>query len=340
MHAHQQKSFSHFGTTRSRLTLIAVIALTYSVVTLIVRTLPLPNELALVVAVGSPYTSVVALLGLALSTLSRRRLLSTVAVCILATTAAVQVQWYYFGQPAKSGQHVDIRVLSSNLRKGQADAVAFVGLAETSADVITVSELTPEEAQRFSQAGIDNEFPHSLLIPAPDAAGIGLWSRFPIIAVPLAKPWHTGVAAARLRIPGMRLDPLVASVHITSPVTHDENSFTKWRSDIAATKVEMKYWAKTVKPAAVIVAGDFNSTPDMRQFRDLLTDGYRDAVEQVGAGFAPTFPSNLWFPPFIAIDHVLTRSAGAASIKTVMMPGSDHRALLANVRVPMDPPTP
>lgn len=102
----------------------------------------------------------------------------------------------------------------------------------------------------------------------------------------------------------------------------------------------MNNLAETAGQGAVIVAGDFNSTPDMRQFRDLLTNGYRDAVEQTGAGFAPTFPSNKWFPPVLVIDHVLTRNAAASSIQTVDIPGSDHRALLATVHVPLDPEPP
>lgn len=88
---------------------------------------------------------------------------------------------------------------------------------------------------------------------------------------------------------------------------------------------------------AVIVAGDFNSTPDMRQYRDLLSNGYRDGVEQTGAGFAPTFPSRAVFPPLITIDHVLTRNAAVSSIRTIELRGSDHRALLSAVDVPLDP---
>lgn len=52
----------------------------------------------------------------------------------------------------------------------------------------------------------------------------------------------------------------------------------------------------------------------MQQFRDLLTDGYHDAVEQTGSGFAPTYPSDTWFPPVITIDHALTRNAVASSM--------------------------
>ena len=170
----------------------------------------------------------------------------------------------------------------------------------------------------------------------PDAAadgggGMGRLARIP------AGHGPTGIAAARLRVPGVRFDPLVASVHITSPVAREAQSFGAWQSGIAATKAELDDFADVAGPAAVIVAGDFNSTPDMRQFRDLLTNGYRDSVEQTGAGFTPTFPSRTWHPPLITIDHVLTRQAAASSIRTVYVRDSDHRALLATVDVPLDP---
>jgi endonuclease/exonuclease/phosphatase (EEP) superfamily protein YafD len=37
----------------------------------------------------------------------------------------------------------------------------------------------------------------------------------------------------------------------------------------------------------------------------------------------------------ITIDHILTRNAAAKSIKTVTVDGSDHRALLATIAVPL-----
>jgi endonuclease/exonuclease/phosphatase (EEP) superfamily protein YafD len=117
----------------------------------------------------------------------------------------------------------------------------------------------------------------------------------------------------------------------------DVNGFALWRRGITDAKTELNHFAEAVGPGAVIVAGDFNSTPDMRQFRDLLSNGYRDAVDQTGGGFAPTFSSDAWHPPLIVIDHVLTRQAAAASIRTVYIRGSDHRALLATIEVPLDP---
>jgi hypothetical protein len=41
---------------------------------------------------------------------------------------------------------------------------------------------------------------------------------------------------------------------------------------------------------SVVVAADVNSTTDMRPFRALLHDGYRDDAEQSGAGIKPTLP--------------------------------------------------
>jgi len=231
------------------------------------------------------------------------------------------------------GEHVDVRVLSANLRLGRADVPSFVDLARASADVITLSEMTPDWLRRFYASGIRTEFPYSVLVPVPGAGGFGLWSRFPLAPVTPLK--GGGMIAARVQFPGVRIDPVVASVHIINPLAFYGRAFDQWRSGIAAAQVRMAGLADAAGPGAVIVAGDFNSTPDMRQFRDLLTGGYRDAVDQIGAGFMPTFPSHPVFPPLITIDHVLTRNAAASSIRTIDLRGSDHRALLATVVVPL-----
>lgn len=318
-------------------TALAVAFLLLTILALIARTQPIANLPSLILAVGSPYVSLAAFAGLLVAASCRRRILSIVAVVALAATLAVQISWYYLGQPTDVGAYQDIRVLSSNLRHGHADPHFLVTLANKSADVITVAELTPEEVQRLKQAGINKSFPYAHLLPAPGAGGIGMWSRYPLTV--LSEPRHRRVSipAARLGVPGLRFEPLLASVHVYSPVAGDANTVADWRSGMAGAKVQLDSFARTAGPAAVIIGGDYNSTPDMRQFRDLLTNGYRDAVEQSGSGFAPTFPSNRRFPPVITIDHVLTRNAAAQSVRTIEVPGSDHRALLVTVQVPVDP---
>jgi len=307
----------------------------FSFFTLIVRALPLPNNIALFVAVGSPYVAVAAAVVLVVSAIHRRVAMAVIAATIVAANLVIQVPWYYFGKPLDVGEHVEVRVLSANLRLGRADVPSFVDLARASADVITLSEMTPDWLRRFYATGIRTEFPYSVLVPAAGAGGFGLWSRFPIEVV---TPMKGGsMIAARVQIPGVRVDPVIASVHIINPLAFYGRAFDQWRSGIASAKERMGGLADAAGPGAVIVAGDFNSTPDMRQFRDLLSNGYRDAVEQTGAGFAPTFPSHPVFPPLITIDHVLTRNAAASSIRTIDLRGSDHRALLSTVDVPLDP---
>ncbi|MEI6252285.1 MAG: endonuclease/exonuclease/phosphatase family protein [Mycobacteriaceae bacterium] len=288
----------------------------------------------LVLSVGATFVPLIALTGLMLAVLSRRVVLSIVGVLLVTATLAVQVSWYYMGRPAHVGTHTEIRVLSSNLRYGRADPDEFVGLASRSADVITVAELTPEAVQRFTEAGIAKSFPYSELTLQ---GGIGIWSRYPL--TPVAAPRHRGVSmpAARVQIPGVELEPLVAAVHVMSPVAGDENTVDDWRSGMAGAKAQLDNFATAAGPGAVIIGGDYNSTPDMRQYRDLLTNGYHDAVDQMGAGFAPTFKADGWLPPLITIDHILTRNAEASSIRTVKITGSDHRSLLATIRVPLGP---
>ena len=326
------------GRARVVFTALAVAAVLAAAVTLVVRARPISNLLGLVLSLGSPYAPFIALAGLMLSALARRTVLTIVAVLVLTATAALQIPRFHFARPEIS-QFAEVRVLSSNLRKGQADPLSYLALAREKADVITVSELTREAAQAFSHAGLSDTFPYSVLIPAPDAGGIGLWSRYPLDAVSPGVHRNFSIAAARLQIPGVELAPLVTSVHVSSPISYRRDFVDGWQSSIADTKAVLDDFARVAGDAAVIVAGDFNSTPDMQQFRNLLTNGYRDSADQTGAGFLPTFPADSWLPPALEIDHILTRGATATSLTGVTIAGSDHRALLATVQIPRAPST-
>lgn len=325
------------GWVRVTATAVSALLLAFSAVALVFRAQPVTSIPRLVLSVGATFVPLIAVVGLALAVASRRIVLSVIGVFLVTATVAIQVSWYYFGRPSDVGRSAEIRVFASNLRYGRADPAQFVALARDNADVVAVAELTPEAVERFTQQGIGEAFPYSVLQPGPGAGGIGFWSRYPID--PLSAPRHRNVSmpAARVEFPGLRHEPIIASVHVMSPVAGDENTVEDWNYGMSGAKAQLDNFAREAGPGAVIVSGDYNSTPDMRQFRDLLTDGYRDAVDQTGAGYAPTFKADSWLPPVITIDHVLTRNAAASSIKTVKIKGTDHRALLATVRIPLDP---
>ncbi|MDO0972836.1 endonuclease/exonuclease/phosphatase family protein [Mycolicibacterium frederiksbergense] len=319
---------------------LAVVALLYVVAALIARTVPLANLPALVLAASFAYVPLLAVCAVVLAALCRKKLLSMIGIVLLALSVAVQVPWHDLGRTSDPyPRTTELRVLSSNIQKGKVDPTAFINLAVGSADIITMSELTAEAAARFRKGGIRKTFPYSILAPRPGAEGMGLWSRYPLTALAPSE-YGNNFIAARVRVPGVRDDPVVASVHLMSPLAGGANTFAQWNHRITAAKAEFADYAETAGPAAVIIAGDFNATPDMRQFRDLLDVGYRDAVNQTGAGFSPTYSPHPAIPPLITIDHVLTRNSTAQSIHTVDIPGTDHRALLATVAVPQDPTAP
>ena len=301
---------------------------------LVTRTQPVTGIGTLILSVATPYLPALALVAAIFAHQARRTILATASVATLVVALAIQLPWYYLGRPDNTGQHIEVRILSSNLRLGRADPISLIRLARTHADVITVSELTAEAIEGFRAAGIDTDFPESRLVAAPGAGGIGIWSRYPLTALPDHKSDDVVATAARLHVPGVSEDPVVVSMHVYSPVASGANTVKRWAHGLLEARQRLYGIADSVGSAAVIVGGDFNSTPDVRQFRDLLTNGYRDAVEQTGSGFSPTFPADMPFPPLITIDHVLTRNASARSVRTFTVDGSDHRAILVGVAVP------
>jgi endonuclease/exonuclease/phosphatase (EEP) superfamily protein YafD len=141
------------------------------------------------------------------------------------------------------------------------------------------------------------------------------------------------MVSTRVRIEGVRIDPIVASVHLASPWPRQIDG---WHRDLDGIPSIFAGLAAQSPVGTILIGGDFNSTIDMRPFRRLLHGGFRDASEQAGAGRQFTFPSNWRIPPFMGLDHLLTRNATAVSTETVTVPDSDHRALLATVLVPRD----
>ena len=145
------------------------------------------------------------------------------------------------------------------------------------------------------------------------------------------------LVSAQIRVAGISIDPTVVVVHLPAPWPQPIDG---WRRDLDRLPVTLLEVAEQTDGGSVIVAGDLNSTTDMRPFRALLRNGYRDAAQQSGAGIEPTFPGNWPLPPFIVIDDILTRSCTATSLRTIKIPGSDHRGLAATVMIPRSSPSP
>jgi endonuclease/exonuclease/phosphatase family metal-dependent hydrolase len=120
----------------------------------------------------------------------------------------------------------------------------------------------------------------------------------------------------------------VLAVHPTAPTDPEQ-----WRADHAAVLAA----AEASDPDLVV--GDFNATLDHPPMRALADHGWRSVEELANEGWQPTWPSNglvspfgLPLPSLVQIDHVLVGPRLAAlSTHTVEIPGTDHRAVVAEV---------
>lgn len=304
-------------------------ALVVAVIGLVIRYVPITSHAALVIAVASPYLMLGAPVAALMSMLARRWALAGLAVVLTAALVAVQGP-LFVGERAPDGG-VALRVMSANLFYGQADAAALVRTASARADVLAVQELTHEEVERLGAAGLDEVFPYRALDARDLASGVGLWSRYPITTSTRIADFELPMLSARIRVEGVAIDPTILVVHMSGPWPQPIDD---WVRDMDRMPETMRQTAKSAGAGCVLIAGDFNSTFDMRPFRRLLSDGYRDATEQSGAGLQLTYQANTKAPRYMGIDHVLTNRCAATSADTVALPGSDHEGFVAAVDVP------
>jgi endonuclease/exonuclease/phosphatase (EEP) superfamily protein YafD len=219
-----------------------------------------------------------------------------------------------------------LRVLTANVDIGHASARALVSLVTRDAvDVLSVQELTPAMVLALDDAGIGTRLPGRILRPRPGAAGTGLYARWPLHQVTPPAGTTFAMTAAETHVAGAGPLELVA-VHAAAP--RSRSAMVSWRQDL-----------RTLPPPrpdlSRVLAGDFNATLDHAEFRRLIARGYRDAAATAGAGLVPTWPNGRLLPGPITIDHVLVdRRWQVGRVQVQSLPGSDHRALLAELTAP------
>jgi endonuclease/exonuclease/phosphatase (EEP) superfamily protein YafD len=311
---------------RPRTTVVGLVALAVVAAGLVSRYLPFTNRVVIASAALLPFAIIAGAISVALLVFARRPVLAGVAAVVTASAVATQVP-LYIGEAAPAGR--ELRVMSINVMRGSAHPDEVVGIAEA-VDVLAVQELSQDALDGLAAAGLDRAFPYRVTAPRDDAYGIGLWSRFPITETRPMPGYRVTWQTARIQMPDSNVSPVVAVAYLPNPI----KLIDAWGADIERVPTTLRELDEWARGAPVIVAGDFNSTVDMRRFRDALAHGYRDAAEQAGAGWAPTFLGGAWYMvSLFAIDHVLTLRCNATHAHTVDVKGTDHRALVVTVAI-------
>lgn len=273
----------------------------------------------------TPYAGIGALLVMGVAVALRNWAAAVIAALTTACLATAVLPRAIDAETESAAGHQTLTVLSANVELGGADPSALVALVDRyHPDLLSIEELTPSFARNLHKDGIDRRLPHSVLMAQPKGHGAGLYARFPL--TPLSHQTHFLFRMPRAMIvlpDGRRLR--VVAVHPQPP----NMSADRWEEALESlpTSGVGIPW---------VLAGDFNATFDQSEFRELVDRGYRDAGAATGKGLEPTWPSRQVFPwGLMTIDHVLAdRRLGVAEYGIDGLPGSDHRAIHAQLVLP------
>ena len=221
----------------------------------------------------------------------------------------------------------DLTVMTANLRLGEADPAAVVRLVERErVDVLVLEEVTYAQAGALVQQQIRTLLPYAAGVPALGAGGTVVLSRFPLSR---QQALPTGRGSYRLHVDGAGGGLWLLAVHATQPL----HATDRWRADWSTFRK-----ALDGMHGPRLVVGDFNATLDHGPVRRVLATGLRDAAVDANSGWQPTWPSGapgyrlLGGLGLVAIDHVLlSREFSAISTRTFQVPGTDHRAVVAQL---------
>ena len=221
--------------------------------------------------------------------------------------------------PSPAAGATSIRVMTANLYAGEGDAVALAQeVKDREVDLLVVNEITDRALRDMQRVGLRSELHFQAGSTGSSVEGTMIFSRAPIEPV---EPVDTEFDSLVATTGGF----VVLAVHPNPPVQPDQ-----WRTDHDTLYAAVK----SSKPDLIL--GDFNATADHAPMRRLADRGYRDSVEITNGILQPTWPANGqypilgWFPPSVAIDHVLVASdIAVVDTQTVDLPASDHRPVVA-----------
>ncbi|GAB2861871.1 endonuclease/exonuclease/phosphatase family protein [Actinocorallia aurea] len=268
----------------------------------------------------TPYVAALSVFAPLLALALRRRPAALTGLAVTLVLASLLVPRVLTdGEPPAAGP--EIRVLSVNTLHGKTRPSRIIELVrELRPDVLSVQELWTDDRAELDALGLGATLPHRL----DGTNGTSLFSRFPVTS---PGPSPEGSIRAEAAVPGYEAPVEFVAVHACAPVHPGKAAC--WRAG-----------QETIPPATPtgrlrILIGDFNATFDHPTFRRVLDTGYRSAGAALGKGLTPTWHDRKRPLPGVAIDHVLAdRRIAFLDFSTHDLPGSDHRAVQARLRLP------
>lgn len=281
---------------------------------------PVPQLLAFL-----PWFLAPAWVGLALAVLARRWPVALWAAATLAATA-VFLQPYGPDAPPPGAQPTAARfsVLTANLHHGDATEALLKLLDREHPQLVAVQECDQRCVRALRSDAVREAYPHRIVVDEGRSAGSALLSTYPLRSTkPL--PGVLAMPGAYADVAGVRV-----RVQVAHPMPPEFASVTAWRRGLDELRDLAASLHRDGTPA--LFAGDFNASQDHAAFRAVLAAGLQDAARLQGHSRSPTWPSRTVPQLGVQIDHVLLSDAfETREVTFPALPGSDHRAVLADV---------
>jgi vancomycin resistance protein VanJ len=256
---------------------------------------------------------------LAVAAILRRS--ATAGVALLLPVAVWALMFGHLLIPSDSGGPYDLRVLSHNVDAANPDPVATAhDLLAADADVMALEEITPADLKIYKRE-FAKAYPHVV-----SRGTVALWSKFPVEeseSVDVGFSW-TRALRAEVSTPEGKIAFYVA--HLASVRVGTSGFTSNQRND---TIKQLGQQISTEKRAGVVVMGDFNGTANDRSLAP-ITAGLRSAQGAAGHGFGFTWPAAF---PMARIDHIMVRGVTPTKAWVMGRTGSDHRPVVAEIRI-------
>jgi endonuclease/exonuclease/phosphatase family metal-dependent hydrolase len=281
----------------------------------------------------TPHFAVATIVPLAITLLLRAWVAAEVVAIVGLLLLAAVVPRVTGGPETPEPGATELRVVSANIYRGRASIEQLMEIVRsTDADLLSVQELSFESTRELDRLGLRKLLPYRTQVYSGEYFGGGIFSRYRLRDLqPVRTPPRVKATGELLSMPRAILylpDGRKADVVAAHPYPPTDGRVREWELAL-----------QTLPPAGEgplgLLIGDFNATLDHDAFRELVGRGYRDAAEVVGDGAEPTWQVGRFFPPPVAIDHVLADDRmGVSDYEVHDLPGSDHEALSATLFVP------
>lgn len=210
------------------------------------------------------------------------------------------------GSHAQAHNGIDFVAATYNLRSVASEPQQTVRvIMSLNADLVGVEELGQERALLFQQA-LKNQYPYQVAYATTKASGLGLLSRYPVVAQDFKADVRGYIQYLRavVDVRGVKLTVYVFHPHtplnFKSPLTYNDS---RRRQEIAVLEDRL-----AADQGPVLVLCDCNMTDQSDSYRALsrtLTDSFREAGWGLGLTFPAGTPSRFFdLPRLVRIDYI------------------------------------